>query len=269
MRRYLALGVGLAIVIAGAAPRADISPVKVCADPTNMPFTNAHGDGFENHLAELLAKDLGASIQYTWRSQRSDFISTTLIAGTCDIVMGYPTQVEMVATTKPYYRSTYVFVTRKSRALHVRSYDDPALTKLRIGVQFSGEDGASSPPAQSLGRRGISGNLVGFLGFGDEHASNPPSAIITAVARGDIDIAAAWGPVAGYYAARQPEPLDLAPVTPQIDGRMPQAFDISMAIRRGDPQRLARLNRFIDERRPDIDRLLAEYHVPRVVRAVP
>jgi mxaJ protein len=234
-----------------------------------MPFTSVRGDGFENRLAELLARDLEVTVRYTWHSQRSDFIDATLLAGVCDVVMGYPTEVETVATTKPYYRSTYVFVTRTSRRLRVRSYDDPALARLRIGVQFSGEDGASSPPARSLGRRGITGNLVGFLGFGDEHASNPPSAIIAAVARGDIDIAAAWGPMAGYFASRQAEPLELTPVTPQIDGRLPQAFDISMAVRRSDTQRLARLNRFIGDHRRQIDALLDDYHVPRVERVSP
>ncbi len=229
-----------------------------------MPFTNSRGEGFENRLAAMLASDLGAAVSYTWRPQRTDFIDTTLLAGRCDIVMGYPTHVDRLATTKPYYRSIFVFVTRQSRSLHIRSYDDPRLTRLRVGVQFSGEDDASSPPARSLGRRGISGNLVGFLAFGDEHAVNRPAEIIDAVANGDIDVAAAWGPMAAYFASREKEPLDVTAVSPESDGPMPQAFDISMAVRRGDPARVTRLNRFIDEHRREIDALLAEYHVPRV-----
>jgi mxaJ protein len=250
------------------APRTT-APLRICADPANLPFTDINGRGFENRIADMLARDLGTAVQYTWRPQRTDFIDTTLLANRCDIVMGYPSNVQMLATTKPYYRSIFVFVTRRSSGLHVRSYDDPALTKLRIGVQFSGEDDASSPPAKSLGRRGIAGNLVGFLAFGDEHATNRPAEIITAVARGDIDIAAAWGPMAGYFAAREREPLDVTLVSPQSDGPLPQAFDISMAVRRGEPVRLARLNRFIDTHRGDIDALLAEYHVPRVDRVTP
>ena len=229
-----------------------------------MPFTNAKGEGFENRLADMLARDMGAAVSYTWRPQRTDFIDTTLLANRCDIVMGYPTNVERLATTQPYYRSIFVFVTRHARHLRVRSYDDPLLKRLRVGVQFSGEDEASSPPARSLGRRGISGNLVGFLAFGDEHAVNRPAEIVDAVANGDIDIAAAWGPMAAYFAAREKEPLDVTPVSPQSDGPMPQAFDISMAIRRDDPARLGRLNQFIDTHRRDIDALLDEYRVPRV-----
>ncbi len=229
-----------------------------------MPFSNSNGEGFENKLAAMLARDLGTTVAYTWRPQRTDFIDTTLLANRCDIVMGYPANVERLATTKPYYRSIFVFVTRRARHLRVHSYDDPLLTRLRVGVQFSGEDDASSPPARSLGRRGISGNLVGFLAFGDEHAMNRPAEIVDAVASGDVDIAAAWGPMAAYFAAREKEPLDVTPVSPQSDGPMPQAFDISMAIRRGNPPQLARLNQFIDTHRRDIDALLDEYQVPRV-----
>jgi len=259
----LALATLLGVALSATAT----SPLRVCADPANLPFSSTRGDGFENQLAEQLARDLGTTIAYTWKPQRDDFLRTTLLAGTCDVVMGYPAGVQQVATTTPYYRSSYVWVSQRARALRIRSYDDPILGSLRIGVQFSGDD-ASSPPAQALGRRGIAaGHLVGFIGVGDERGSSPPSEIISAVARGSVDVAAVWGPLAGYYAARQPVPLVVRPVTPQIDGRMPQAFDIAMATRRDDARRLDQLNRFIATHQRDIDALLDRYHVPRVERA--
>jgi mxaJ protein len=240
--------------------------LRVCADPANLPFSNDRGNGFENELASLLARDLGTSVAYTWRPQRGDFLRTTLLAGACDVVMGYPAGVQQVATTAPYYRSTYVWVSQRARALRIQSYDDPILTTLRIGVQFSGDD-ASSPPAQALGRRGIAaGHLVGFVGLGDDRSTRPPAEIIGAVAHGTIDVAAVWGPIAGYYAARQPVALAVTPVTPQTDGRMPQAFDIAMAARRDNPRGLARLNRFIATHQREIDAILDRYHVPRVER---
>lgn len=252
------IAIGLTLS-AGAA-----APLRVCADPANLPFSDAEGRGFENHLARLLADDLGTTVSYTWRRQRRDFLNTTLLAGSCDVVMGYPAHVQQVATTIPYYRSTYVWVSRRERALHIRSYDDPILATLRIGVQFSGDD-ASSPPAQALGRRGIgAGHLVGFIGVSEEPGAVSPAEIVKAVARGTVDVAAVWGPLAGYYAARQAVPLVLSPVTPQIDGRMPQAFDIAMATRPGDGRRLAQLNEFIRQHRREIDALLDRYHVPRV-----
>jgi mxaJ protein len=256
-----------AIVQLGAArlPSAPADALRVCADPNNLPFTNAKGEGFENRIAQLLAHDLGARVEYTWFAQRRGFLRNTLSAQRCDVVIGLPVDAEGAWTTKPYYRSSYVFVTRMARKLRIRSFDDPRLRSLRIGVELIGEDGANTPPAHALSRRGIVGNVVGFSVYGDYRTNSPPSAIIAAVARGDVDVAAAWGPLAGYFAARQPVPLDIVPVVPQVDGRfLPQTFSISMATRRRDDARHARLERFIEERRRDIDAILAEYHVPRV-----
>ena len=181
--------------------------------------------------------------------------------------MGLPTGTDAAWTTAPYYRSTYVFVTRRSQRLHIQSFDDSRLRSLRIGVELVGDDGANTPPAHALSRRGIVGNIVGYSVYGDYRSNSPPSAIIAAVAHGDIDVAAAWGPMAGYFAARQPVALEITPVRPPIDGRfLPQTFSISMATRRRDQERHARLEQFLEERRGAIDRILAEYHVPRVDR---
>jgi mxaJ protein len=257
----LLLVVGFTGVVLSATP----DPLRVCADPNNLPFTNAKGEGFENRLARLLARDLGTTVEYTWFAQRRGFIRNTLSAQKCDVVMGLPADSEVAWTTKPYYRSTYVFVTRRARRLRIQSFDDPQLRSLRIGVELVGDDGANTPPAHALSRRGIISNIVGYSVYGDYRSNSPPSAIIAAVARGDVDVAAAWGPLAGYFAARQPIPLEIVPVLPQVDGRfLPQTFSIAMATRRRDTARHDRLEQFIDRRRQDIDAILAEYHVPRV-----
>jgi mxaJ protein len=131
-------------------------------------------------------------------------------------------------------------------------------------VQLVGDDGANSPPAHALSRRGIVRNLIGYSVYGDYRQESPPSAIVNAVAKGEVDLAAVWGPLAGYFAARQTETLDLTPVQPAVDGPLPQVFAISMAVRRNDAAMLQSLERFIRMRRAEIDRVLAEYHVPRV-----
>ena len=244
--------------------------LRVCADPNNLPFTNAKGEGFENRIAALLARDLASRVEYTWFAQRRGFLRNTLTAQKCDVVMGLPVDSDAAWTTKPYYRSTYVFVTRRSRNLQIRSFDDPQLRSLRIGVELVGDDGANTPPAHALSRRGIVGNVVGFSVYGDYRTNSPPSAIIAAVARGSVDVAAAWGPMAGYFAARQPVALEVVPVQPQVDGRfLPQIFSIAMATRRRDNARHQQLEQFIERRRHDIDAILAEYHVPRVDRSTP
>jgi mxaJ protein len=246
-----------------SAPRADAA-LRVCADPNNLPFSNQREEGFENHLAQMLAREIGAHVEYTWRAQRRGFLRETLGAGACDVVMGQAAGAGPAQTTTPYYRSTYVFVTRASRHLAVQSFDDAALRRLRIGVQVIGDDGVNSPPAHALSRRGLVANLVGYSVYGDYGTDSPPSRIVEAVARGDVDVAAVWGPLAGFFAARQRERLHLTAVSPQTEGGLAEAFDIAMAVRRGDTRRLARLEQFIRARRSDIDSLLARYHVPRI-----
>jgi mxaJ protein len=239
-------------------------PLRVCADPNNLPFSNIRGEGFENRLAGMLAHDLGTHVSYTWWAQRRGFLRNTLAAGKCDVVLGVPTHLDRTDTTRPYYRSTYVFVTPRRRNLALHSLDDPALHRLRIGVQMIGDDFSNSPPAHALSNRGIIANVVGYSVIGDYSQPNPPARIVEAVARGDVDAALAWGPMAAYFADRQPEPLDITPVLPHADPNLPFTFDISMAVRPGDDGRRAQLDAFIVRRRDAIDRLLAEFHVPRL-----
>jgi mxaJ protein len=239
--------------------------LRVCAGPNNLPYSNDRLEGFENRLAEIVARDLELDgVRYTWWAQRRGFFRNTLGAGLCDVIMGVPSDIDMALTTRPYYRSTYVFVSRKDRHLTLASIDDPALRRWRIGVQLVGDDGANSPPAHALSRRGIIRNVVGYSVYGDYSHESPPSRIIEAVARGDIDVAIAWGPVAGFFAARQPAALDVVPLSPQSDAFLPFVFDMSMAVPRKDKDMRTRLDKVIETRRAEIDALLARYHIPRV-----
>jgi mxaJ protein len=170
----------------------------------------------------------------------------------------------MLATSRPYYRSDYVFVTRADRHLKITSFDDPQLRNLKIGVQMVGNDAMNTPPAHALARRGIIDNVRGYMLYGDYEKPNPPAAIVDAVSKGDIDVAVVWGPLAGYFATKEPAPLTLAPVTPAIDGaQWPMVFDISMGMRRHERPFEDKINEILEQERPRIDAILAEYHVPR------
>jgi mxaJ protein len=238
--------------------------LRVCADPDNLPFSNERGQGFENRLAEHLARDLGRRLEYTWWAQRRGFLRHTLQAGACDVVLGVPARLESAWTTRPYYRSSYVFVERRERRPAIRSFDDRRLSTLRIAVPLVSDDGANAPPAHALARRGLGGQLVRFSMLGTGAAPPPGAQLVDAVARGRVDLGTAWGPVAGYFAARQPVPLRLTPVSPALDGAVPQVFDIAMATRRGDAAMHAAVEAFLDRRRAAIDGVLAAFHVPRV-----
>jgi mxaJ protein len=239
--------------------------LRVCADPNNLPFSNDKGEGFENKIAELAARDMGARVEYTWWAQRRGFIRNTLNASLCDVVIGVPASFDLTAVTNPYYRSSYVFVTRHDRNLHIQSYDDPVLRKLKIGVQLVGDDGANTPPVHSLGQRGIRGNLKGYLVYGDYRQPNPPARIIDGVTKGEVDVAIVWGPLAGYFAARQSVQLDITPVSPQVDlPFMPQVFDVSMGVRRQDKALRDTLDAILERERKAIGSILDSYNVPRI-----
>jgi mxaJ protein len=239
--------------------------LRVCADPNNLPFSNRAGEGFENRIATLVGQELRRPVEYTWWAQRRGFVRNTLNAGGCDLVVGTASGMEMLATTRPYYKSAYVFVTRRDRHLSIRSFDDPALRKLRIGVQLVGDDFANTPPAHALSNRGMVKNIVGYTLYGDYRQPNPPARIVDAVARGDVDIAVVWGPLAGFFAKRSSVPLDIVPVSPQIDlPFLPFVFDIAMGVRRGDSTFRKQLDDIIERRGSSIDSILAVYGVPRV-----
>ncbi|WP_374468821.1 substrate-binding domain-containing protein [Phenylobacterium sp.] len=253
----------LLALAAGCSPKPKV--LRVCADPNNLPFSDARGEGFENKLAELVADELGMTVEYTWWAQRRGYVRNTLKEGQCDVWPGVATQVEMLATTQPYYRSTYVFLTRADRHLQLASLDDPQLRTLRIGVQMIGDDSSNTPPTHALARRGIVQNVRGYMLYGDYAQPNPPAEIVRAVDRGDVDVAVVWGPLAGYFAARAEHLLTLTPVTPWLDGpQWPMVFDISMGVRKDDLELRDRIDEALVRRAADVQALLKAYGVPAV-----
>jgi mxaJ protein len=253
-----------ALLLLGAAP-AEPRTLRVCADPNNLPFSNQAREGFENRIVDMIAKDLGAKVDYTWWAQRRGNVRNTLNAGLCDLIPGVGASMEMLATTKPYYRSAYVAVTRADRGLALSSLDDPRLRSLKIGVQMIGDDFSNTPPAQALCRRGIIENVRGYTVYGDYGRPAPQRPIVDAVASGDIDVAFVWGPIAGYFAKQAPVKLDIRAVTPRFDGpQLPMLFDVSMGVRKTDPDFRREVEAALDRHRSEIDALLLSYGVPLV-----
>ncbi|WP_407188311.1 substrate-binding domain-containing protein [Bradyrhizobium centrosematis] len=264
-------GLGLALALVGligtASPASAMADgeLRVCADPNNLPFSNSTEAGFENRLASMVAEALGRSVSYTWWAQRRGFIRNTLRAEICDVVMGVPSGYELVETSKPYYRSSYVFVSRQDEHLDLSSLLDPRLHRLSIGVHLVGDDGNNPPPAQALGQLGIVDNVRGYSIYGDYRQADPPARLIEAVEHGEIDVAAVWGPLAGYFAEHSKVPLTITPIQ-DGDRFAPQRFQfaISMGVRKGDHVLRDQLNAFIDQHRSDIAALLRSYGVPVV-----
>lgn len=249
----------------GAATKAQSSgrKLKVCSDPDNLPFSNGRREGFENRIAEILARDLNARLEYTWGAQGRGQMRNTLNAGLCDVITGVPASVERLATPKPYYRSGYVFLSRQDRRLRVSSFDSPELRRLKIGVHSIGRDDMNASPVHALARRSLVRNIRAYRVLDDGSKPNSPARIIEAVAKGEIDIAVAGGPLAGFFARQQKTPLVLVPV-PEERGSTssPLAFDVSMAVRRSDTGLREELNAALERNRKVIDHLLETYGVP-------
>jgi mxaJ protein len=252
---------GLAFLLPASAQSREL---RVCADPNNLPFSNEQQEGFENKLVELIAEELGAEVSYTWWAQRRGFLRNTLQAGLCDLVPGTPALMEMLGTTEPYYRSTYVFMTRAGEPIPT-SFDDPLLRHAKVGIQLIGDEGFNTPPAHALARRGIIDNVRGYTVYGDYREPNPPARIVEAVARSEIDVAVVWGPLGGYFATRERIPLEVTPVHPAFDGpELPMVFDIAMGVRSDDEALRTEIDDALKKRRTEVDAILAAYGVPRV-----
>ncbi|MFL5328515.1 MAG: substrate-binding domain-containing protein [Gemmataceae bacterium] len=238
--------------------------LRISADPNNLPFTNERLEGFENKIAAIIAKELDCELQYIWRAQRRGFFRIALKEGECDLVLGAPVGFDRALVTKPYYRSSYVFVARKDRSIGIQSFDNPKLRTLKIGVQMVGSDGFNTPPVHALNHRGLVNQLVGFTVYGNYAEENPPARIVEAVAKSEVDVAVVWGPLAGYFAKSQAVPLELTPVKPTNDPPgLTFAFDIGLGVRKGNRELRDQLNEILKRKQPEIDRILDDYGVPR------
>ena len=236
---------------------AEARGIRVCADPDNMPFSNARLEGFENRILAEVADEMDARIVYVWGNERRATAIEVMEKGRCDLVPGTIANAPGVATTRPYMRSAYAFVTRGAA---VEGFDDPRLRSFRIGVQSVGDD-AVTPPVEALLHRGLDGNIQPFTLHGSAADPNTAGGIVHAVAAHDIDAAVLWGPFAGYFAARQDPSLAVALVD-RSPADPPMQFDIAMATRRDDVELRDAVDHALAARREKIEHILAAYHVP-------
>lgn len=255
--------IALTLLLLAACKPGESDTLTVCADPNNLPFSNRAGAGFENRIAQLIADGMHRKLHYFWWAQRRGYVRNTIGDGKCDLWLGVAAGAEMLATTRPYYRSSYMFVTRKDRPLSGLTLDDQRLRKLRIGVQMVGDDGMNTPPAHALARRGIIANVSGYLLYGDYSRPNPPASIMEAVAEDKIDVGLVWGPLAGWGGKHSAVPIRLERVTPWLDdAQWPMVYDISMGVPKDRPELRAAIEQQIESNSEAIDLILGEYNIP-------
>lgn len=229
--------------------------LTVCGDANNLPFSNDRMQGFENRIAELIAQHLQRPLRYRWWPQSMGFVRNTLNARLCDLVLGVTSVNEMVQNSNPYYRSVYSLVQRADAPTPIASLRDPALQGLRLGVV------AGTPPATLLTRYGLMPQTRPYQRTVDTRHFNPATQAVEDVARGEIDVAVIWGPIAGYVAAQQTPPLRVTPLAAKDDG-VELAFNVSMGLRHREKQWKHEVNGLIDELRPQMQQILLEYQIP-------
>jgi len=265
--------VALALLAAVAVPTASGSAqqlhtnqlkpglLRICADPDNMPLSNQKGEGFEQKIAELIGKEWNTKIEYAWWPVRRGFFSRALNGRYCDVAIEAPAGLDMAGVTQPYFRSGYVFLTRKDSGLDITSLADPRLKKLKIGVNLLHSDAENTPPAMALSRYGVVGNLIGYSTFYTDE--DRPEDIIEAVAKKEVDVAIVWGPLAGYFAQKSTVPLAVVPLAERDSlSDFPFRFNIAMGVRRRDTELKDSLDALLTRKRPEIQAILKQYNVP-------
>jgi mxaJ protein len=236
-----------------------VRELRVCGDPNNLPFSNEKLEGIENKIADVIAKDLGMTVAYTWWPHQRGLVKRVLNTGRCDVMLGIPKGYDLVLWTKPYYRTGYVIAYRKDKGLKVRSLDDPVLKKLKIGVQVN------TPPHDALGQRGIVGdNVVGYQLMFDSnfHAEDYPGKLVEDLLAGEVDVALVWGPIAGYFAKKKAAPLEIVLLEDRPDSGNRFAFDISMGVRKSNKELKAKLEDALARRHDEIRHILEDFGVP-------
>ena len=251
-----------ALAVPLVAEAAQARELRVCADPDNMPFSHESGEGFENKVMQLVGREMGAEVKFVWAPQWRGFVRKTLRARICDVIPGIPVDIDRARTTRPYYTSSYAFVTRRDRA-PIRTFAELS-KEMSIGVQLIGDDGVNSPPVEELAARGYTSELKGYMAWGRMPDKGAPlEQIMMAVADGTVDVAVVWGPPAGYFATREAVPLEIHPVDANEKTVVPMTFAIGMGVRRDDEDLASELDAALAKLAPEIRTLLDGYGLPQ------
>jgi mxaJ protein len=246
-------------LLGGGATADEPKVLRVCGDPDNLPFSNNKQEGFENKIAGVMARDLALTLAYHWWPHQRGLVRNTLGAGACDVLISIPKGYDPVLWTKPYYRSAYVLAQLRSNGRTVTSLDDPALKQLRIGTHVG------SPPYDALAERGLASALVTYPLFFDPRVTDPsrrPAKLLEDVVAGELDLAVAWGPMAGYFVKTAPVKSSLVLVPLADDPTLPMTFEFSMGVQKGNQALKKQLEEAIDRRRDEITKILDDYGVP-------
>ena len=260
VRSAAAIGVSFGAAIAPAAAQqspgmASQTELRVCADPSNLPFSNQQGEGFENKIAVLLAHDLNLTLSYTWFPDSQGFVRATLMKHRCDVIIGTVAGADDMATTDAYYHTSYVMLTRLSDNITTDKVSDWKIAGRRFGII------AGTPPTNLVVDHNLMDQTAIYPLMVDTRVDAPSHRMVTDVAAGRVDVGLLWGPLAGFYTAHDKLPLRMTLLDPE-GAKVRLDYHIAMGVRQGDVEFRRRLNAAIAKDRPQILAILKSYHIP-------
>ncbi|MDB5396829.1 MAG: methanol oxidase [Rhodospirillales bacterium] len=259
MINRIVFGLATALLVTQAqAQVADLVPrtaLRVCADPSALPFSNDKKEGFENKIADVIGQDIGVPVTYVWFPRIGAFARQTLQKRLCDLVMGTASGDGEMDTTTPYYHSGYMIVSRADAGITANTIGDPSLTSMRIGLI------AATPPTDLLVRHGLMPHVTSYSLSVDSRFESPARQMIQDIIDHKIDAGLLWGPIAGYYISHEHLPLKAVFIDPEPDSARLD-YHISMGVRVGEPDWRRRVNQAIQKRQTEIAAILTDYGVP-------
>jgi mxaJ protein len=151
--------VGQSTAIEAVSTASDPNALRICASKNQPPLSLADGTGLENKIAVVLAEAMNRKPQFVWTDRPAIYVVRDLLdKKLCDVVIGLDTGDPRVATSKPYYRTGYVFVTRADKGLDIKSWNDPRLKGLgHLAVAFG------SPGETLMKDMGLYENNMNYL----------------------------------------------------------------------------------------------------------
>ena len=253
----------VAFMAAASPASAQVSPdlvsrtaLRVCSDPANLPFSDKKKQGFENKIADIVADQLKEPVRYFWAPSGPGFVRNTLNSELCDVIIGYTVGSEVVQSTNPYYRSTYVIVAPAGSPLaDVTSLDDPRLKGVKLGVF------AATPPVDVLLGKGMMDHAKVYPLIVDHRFDSPLTTMVDDLKAKTVDALIVWGPLVGLSVKQTGGALIMSPLTKDAD-RPGFSYRISFGIRHDEPDWKHKLEGVIRARAADIDRVLVDYDVP-------
>ena len=234
--------------------------LRICADPSNLPYSSQNNEGYENKIADLFAKKLGnIPVIYSWYPMTSGFVRRTLDAKTCDLIVTFPAIHEFVQNSNPFYNSSYVFMSLEEKNINIKTLFDPEIKekKYKIGIIHA------TPPTSYVAKYKLFEQVKFYRQAADPRKQKPWTDITNDLVNGKIDIAILWGPLAGYEAQKAKKPITIVPLTKEETvSRGKLVYRFTMGIRRNEPEWEKTINNLIKDNQEEINEILRGYGIP-------